>query len=153
MLENCDKIMHLRFNFDSCPMHSLFGFVHLTHQNVSTRALFCHNSLAKVNAQLLIYNYPNSFKLQETFVTFKFMILYKVQSCWWFLLFKNVFKILFYISATVLYLSAPYYAKTGKFSISLPNEYNFSMYYPYVIYAYMSSILICKCWQVFRIKS
>ena len=31
------------------------GFVHLTHQNLSTRALFCHNSLAKVNMQLLIY--------------------------------------------------------------------------------------------------
>ena len=56
MLENCDKIMHLRFNFDACPMHSPFGFVHLTHQNLSARALFCHNSLAKVNTQLLIYN-------------------------------------------------------------------------------------------------
>ena len=30
MLENCDKIMHLRFNFDACPMHSPFGFVHLS---------------------------------------------------------------------------------------------------------------------------
>ena len=62
MLENCDKIMHLRFNFDACPMHPAFGFVHLT------RALFCHNSLAKVNTQLLIYKYlptqstPNVFK-------------------------------------------------------------------------------------------
>ena len=25
MLENCDKIMHLRFNFDVCSMHSPFG--------------------------------------------------------------------------------------------------------------------------------
>ena len=57
MLENCDKIMHLRFNFDACPVHSPFGFVHLTKQNLSVRALFCHNSLAKVNTQLLIYNY------------------------------------------------------------------------------------------------
>ena len=57
MLENLDKIMHSRFNFDACPMHSPFGFVHLTHQNLSARALFCLNSLAKVNTQLLIYNY------------------------------------------------------------------------------------------------
>ena len=49
--------MYLRFNFDACPMHSPFGFVHLTHQNLSARALFCHNSLAKVNTQLLIYKY------------------------------------------------------------------------------------------------
>ena len=55
MLENLDKIMHLRFNFDACPMHSPFGFVHLTHQNLSGRALFCLNSLAKVNTHLLIY--------------------------------------------------------------------------------------------------
>ena len=48
--------MHLRFNFDACPMHSPSRFVHLTHQNLSTRALFCLNSLAKVNTQLLIYN-------------------------------------------------------------------------------------------------
>ena len=57
MLENLDKIMHLCFNFDACPMHSSFGFVHLTHQNLSARALFCLNSLAKVNTQLLIYKY------------------------------------------------------------------------------------------------
>ena len=50
------KIMHLRFNFDACPMHSPSGFVHLTHQNLRARALFCLNSLAKVNMQLLIYN-------------------------------------------------------------------------------------------------
>ena len=56
VLEYLDKIMHLRFNFDACPMHSPFGFVHLTHQNLSARALFCLNSLAKVNTQLLIYN-------------------------------------------------------------------------------------------------
>ena len=55
MFKNCDKIMHLRFNFDACPVHSPFGFVHLTHQNLSARALFCHNSLAKVNTQLLTY--------------------------------------------------------------------------------------------------
>ena len=50
-----DKIMHLRFDFDACPVHSPFWFVHLTHQNLSTRALFCLNSLSKVNTQLLIY--------------------------------------------------------------------------------------------------
>ena len=55
VLENLDKIMHLRFNFEACPMHSPSGFVHLTHQNLSARALFCLNSLAKVNTQLLIY--------------------------------------------------------------------------------------------------
>ena len=57
VLENSDKIMHLRFNFDACPMHSPFGFMHLTHQNLSARALFCLNSLAKVNTHLLIYKY------------------------------------------------------------------------------------------------
>ena len=65
--------MHLRFNFDACPMHSPSGFVHLTHQNLSARALFCLNSLAKVNTQLLICNHyiapptissPNLAKLQ-----------------------------------------------------------------------------------------
>ena len=60
MLENLDKIMHLRFNFDACPMHSPSGFVHLTQQNLSTRALFCLNSLAKVNTQLLIYKYAHT---------------------------------------------------------------------------------------------
>ena len=49
--------MHLRFNFDACPMHSPFRFVHLMHQNLSALALFCQNSLAKVNMQLLIYEY------------------------------------------------------------------------------------------------
>ena len=49
--------MHLRFNFDACPVHSPFGFVHLTHQNLSARALFCLNSLTKVNTQLLICKY------------------------------------------------------------------------------------------------
>ena len=53
VLEN----FHLRFNFDACPMHSPFGFVHLRHQNLSVCALFCLNSLAKVNTQLLIYKY------------------------------------------------------------------------------------------------
>ena len=37
MLENLDKIMHLRFNFDACPMHSPFGFVHLTVGDVKRR--------------------------------------------------------------------------------------------------------------------
>ena len=36
-------------------MHSPFGFVRLTHQNLSAHALFCHNSLPKLNTQLLIY--------------------------------------------------------------------------------------------------
>ena len=40
----------------ACPVHSPFGFVHLTHQNLSACALYCLNSLAKVNTQLLIYN-------------------------------------------------------------------------------------------------
>ena len=49
--------MHFPFNFDACPVHLPFGFVHLTHQNLSASALFCHNSLAEVNIQLLIYNH------------------------------------------------------------------------------------------------
>ena len=63
MLENLDKIMHLCFNFDACPMHSPVGFVHLTHQNLSARALFCLKSLAKVNTQLLIYNCYSSVRV------------------------------------------------------------------------------------------
>ena len=46
--------MHLRFNFDACPMYSPLGFVHLMHQNLSTSAIFCHNSLAKVSTQLFL---------------------------------------------------------------------------------------------------
>ena len=49
--------MHVRFNFDACPVHSPLGFVHLMQQNLSASALFCHNSLEKVNMQLLIYEY------------------------------------------------------------------------------------------------
>ena len=49
MLENYDKIMHLHLNFDTCPLHSPFGFVHLTHQNISTHALVYNNSFVKVN--------------------------------------------------------------------------------------------------------
>ena len=56
MFENCDTVMHLGFNFDACPMNSPFRFMHLKHQNLSVRALFCHNSLTIVNTQLLIYN-------------------------------------------------------------------------------------------------
>ena len=56
-IENLDKIMHFHFNFDACPVHSPFVFVYLTHQNLSTLALFCLNSLAKVNMQSLIYEY------------------------------------------------------------------------------------------------
>ena len=58
--------MHLRFNFNACPMHSPFGFVHVTHQNFSARALFCLNSLTKVNTQLLIYNCLEQEKLAPT---------------------------------------------------------------------------------------
>ena len=28
MLEILDKMMHLRLNFDACPVHSPFGFMH-----------------------------------------------------------------------------------------------------------------------------
>ena len=47
----------LMLQFWCLPMHSPFRFVHLTHQNLSARALFCLNSLAKVNMQLLIYKW------------------------------------------------------------------------------------------------
>ena len=47
VLENLDKITHLRFNFDACPVHS---------PDLSARALFCLNSLANVNTQSLIYD-------------------------------------------------------------------------------------------------
>ena len=49
MLENFDRIKHLHFNFDVCPLLSPLGFVNLMHQNRSARALFGHNLLAKVN--------------------------------------------------------------------------------------------------------
>ena len=29
VLENLNKIVHLLFNFDACPVHSSFGFVQL----------------------------------------------------------------------------------------------------------------------------
>ena len=69
MLENCVKIMHYRFNFDACLMHSPFGFgfVQLTHQNLSVHALFCHISLTKENTQLLIYNYQALPHLASTY--------------------------------------------------------------------------------------
>ena len=62
MLENCDKTMYFRFNFDACPLHThqVCALQHLTNQNLSVRALFCHNSLAIVNMQLLIYNYSRA---------------------------------------------------------------------------------------------
>ena len=81
MLENCDKIMHSRFNFDACPMHSLFSFVRLMHQNLRAYVLFCHNSHSKVNMQLLIYKRgpgitpairdPNSIMFCLTLLTLK----------------------------------------------------------------------------------
>ena len=52
VLENCDKIMHFCFNFDACPMHLTFGFMHLTYQNLSAPAYFCNNSLAKVSISI-----------------------------------------------------------------------------------------------------
>ena len=45
--------MHLRFNFDACPVHEPEMY-----QNLS--AQFCHNSLAKVNTQLSIYTSVNN---------------------------------------------------------------------------------------------
>ena len=52
-------------------MHSPFGFVHLTHQNLSARTLVCRNALAKVNTQLLIYNY--------TFIFYQGIHIFKTQ--------------------------------------------------------------------------
>ena len=46
VFEYCDKIMHFRFDFDAYSVHLLFVSVQLKHQNLSARALFCHNSLA-----------------------------------------------------------------------------------------------------------
>ena len=41
VVENLDKIIHLRFIFDASPVHLPFRFVRLTHQNLSAqRALF-----------------------------------------------------------------------------------------------------------------
>ena len=48
VLKNCDNIMSLSFNFDACLMDSPFGFMHLTHQNLSVYTLFCHNSQKKM---------------------------------------------------------------------------------------------------------
>ena len=49
--------MHFSFHFDPCPVHSPFGLMHLMHQNLSTHALFCLNSLTKVRTELLIWKY------------------------------------------------------------------------------------------------
>ena len=52
-------------------MHSPFWFVHLTHQNLIARALFCHNSLTKVNTELLIckfYIYVNTLNIKATLI-------------------------------------------------------------------------------------
>ena len=57
MTEDCYKIMHLRFNFDAYPMHSPFGFMQLTHQNLARMHFFGRNLLAKVRTQLLIYKF------------------------------------------------------------------------------------------------
>ena len=49
--------------------------VHLTHQNLSARALFCLNSLAKVNTQLLIYKYLMIFfNLEIFFLSYKKLV-------------------------------------------------------------------------------
>ena len=47
----------LQFWCLSNGLHPPFRFVHLPHQNFSARALFCLNSLAKVNMQWLIHKY------------------------------------------------------------------------------------------------
>ena len=52
VLKNCD--------FDACLMHMPLACLHLTHQNLSARALFFHNSPAKVNTQLSIHNEDTS---------------------------------------------------------------------------------------------
>ena len=55
VLENCDKIMHFFFNFDTCPILVLRVICAFdTSKSQRVRALFCHNSLAKVNTQLSI---------------------------------------------------------------------------------------------------
>ena len=53
--------MHLRFNFDACPVHSPFGFMHLMHQDLSARALFClkftrKSKYAVINLSLTVNN-------------------------------------------------------------------------------------------------
>ena len=53
VLENLDKIMHLRFNFDACPMHSPFGFVHLTHQNHLARLSPCDHQKSYIRAYII----------------------------------------------------------------------------------------------------
>ena len=61
---------------DACQVHSPFVLVHLTHQNLSAHALFCLNSLAKVNTQLLIYDYSfffHSYTLECNYNTGRFM--------------------------------------------------------------------------------
>ena len=87
MLENLDKIMHSRFNFDACPMHSPFWFMHLMHQNLSVPALSCLNSLAKVNTQLLIHKCDllsqNEHKVAtaafQNYYRFKFFIMHALK--------------------------------------------------------------------------
>ena len=52
MLERCDKIMHLHFNFDACPNALTLQVRALDAWNVRVHYFV---TLAKVNMQLLIY--------------------------------------------------------------------------------------------------
>ena len=86
-INNYDEIIHLHFNFDACPMHSSVGFVYLTHQNLTVCALFCHNSLATVNMQLLIYYYCCSGECLYLLKTFNLVHVYMKQKA---TLFKQI---------------------------------------------------------------
>ena len=50
--------MHFHFNFDAYPVHSPSRFMHLTHQNLSALALFCHNRPFQMRAWSCITSYP-----------------------------------------------------------------------------------------------
>ena len=56
-LEFRQRIMHFCFDFDACPVYSPFGHVYLTHQNLSSCALFCLNSLAHKSKYAVINLY------------------------------------------------------------------------------------------------
>ena len=61
VLENLDKIMHLRFNFDVCPMHSPFGFLHLTEASMNKISARVNFILSKFTRKRKIYAAINLF--------------------------------------------------------------------------------------------
>ena len=56
----CEKLwqnMHLHSNFDTCLMHTPLRLVHLTHQNLSTRAPLDEQALFSLFTDFILHPY------------------------------------------------------------------------------------------------